>query len=112
MKNVTSKQLSRKAPYSECQPVQASKLCLSSFPITTIGSFPQTNEIRVAHNKYIKGELTREEYEVFIKQENERVVLFHEKIGLDVLVLSEPERNDMVQYFGEQLEGIVFTQGG
>jgi 5-methyltetrahydropteroyltriglutamate--homocysteine methyltransferase len=59
-----------------------------------------------------KGEITVQEYENFIKKEIEAVVAFQEKIGLDLLVHGEPERNDMVQYFGEQLSGFTFTQNG
>ena len=70
----------------------------------------QTKEIRQARAKLGKGELTEVQYEKFIGEEIERVVRFQEKISLDLLVHGEPERNDMVQYFGEQLEGFVFTQ--
>jgi len=70
----------------------------------------QTKEIRQARAKLGKGELTPDQYEDFIKKEIETVVRFQEKIGLDLLVHGEPERNDMVQYFGEQLHGFVFTQ--
>lgn len=70
----------------------------------------QTKEIRAARLKLGKGELTAQEYEDFIKKEIEMVVRFQEKVGLDLLVHGEPERNDMVQYFGEQLNGFVFTQ--
>ncbi|KAJ7665505.1 cobalamin-independent synthase [Mycena rosella] len=72
--------------------------------------FAQTKEIRQARAKLGKGEITTEEYDEFIKKEIETVVRFQEKIGLDLLVHGEPERNDMVQYFGEQLTGFVFTQ--
>lgn len=70
----------------------------------------QTKEIRSARLKLGKGEVTPEQYEEFIKKEIEQVVRFQEKVGLDLLVHGEPERNDMVQYFGEQLNGFVFTQ--
>lgn len=70
----------------------------------------QTTEIRQARAKLGKGELKQEEYEAFIKKEIEYVVRFQEKISLDILVHGEAERNDMVQYFGEQLHGFVFTQ--
>jgi 5-methyltetrahydropteroyltriglutamate--homocysteine methyltransferase len=72
----------------------------------------QTKEIRAARAKLGKGELTQEQYEDFIKKEIEVVVRFQERIGIDLLVHGEPERNDMVQYFGEQLHGFVFTQNG
>ena len=70
----------------------------------------QTHEIRKARAKFGKAEITQEQYEDFIKKEIEIVVRFQEKISLDILVHGEPERNDMVQYFGEQLHGFVFTQ--
>ncbi|KAG0674390.1 methionine-synthesizing 5- methyltetrahydropteroyltriglutamate--homocysteine methyltransferase [Pichia californica] len=91
---------------------QKAKYNLPLFPTTTIGSFPQTKEIRINRNKFTKGEITPEEYETFINSEMERVVKFQEEIGLDVLVHGEPERNDMVQYFGEKLNGFAFTQNG
>lgn len=91
---------------------QKAKYNLPVFPTTTIGSFPQTKEIRINRNKFNKGEITAEEYEKFINAEMELVVKFQEEIGLDVLVHGEPERNDMVQYFGEQLNGFAFTTNG
>lgn len=91
---------------------QKAKYNLPLFPTTTIGSFPQTKEIRINRNKFTKGDITPEEYEKFINSEIERVVRFQEEIDLDVLVHGEPERNDMVQYFGEKLNGFAFTQNG
>ncbi|KKK13175.1 hypothetical protein P175DRAFT_0471578 [Aspergillus ochraceoroseus IBT 24754] len=88
---------------------QTKSLNLPLFPTTTIGSFPQTKEIRIQRNKFTKGEITAEEYEKFIEQEIAYVVKTQEDLGLDVLVHGEPERNDMVQYFGERLTGYVFT---
>lgn len=87
-------------------------LNLPLFPTTTIGSFPQTKEIRVQRNKFTKGEITEEEYNKFIEKEIQEVVKFQEEVGLDVLVHGEPERNDMVQYFGERFKGFAFTQNG
>ena len=72
----------------------------------------QTKEIRSARAKLGKKEITEAQYEEFIKKEIETVVRFQEKVGLDLLVHGEAERNDMVQYFGEQLHGFVFTQNG
>lgn len=72
----------------------------------------QTKEIRAARAKLTKNQITNAEYEEFIKKEIEHVVRFQEKVGLDLLVHGEPERNDMVQYFGERLNGFVFTQNG
>ncbi|KAG6880390.1 hypothetical protein C0992_007801 [Termitomyces sp. T32_za158] len=107
---ITPDQLERKSPFAVRKEIQAKHINLPKFPTTTIGSFPQTKEIRLARAKLGKGELTSEQYEEFIKKEIETVVRFQEKIGLDLLVHGEPERNDMVQYFGEQLNGFVFTQ--
>ncbi|KAI0921828.1 hypothetical protein AcV7_008024 [Taiwanofungus camphoratus] len=102
----------RKSPFAVRKEVQKQHLDLPKFPTTTIGSFPQTKEIRAARAKLNKKEISEAEYEEFIKKEIEYVVRFQERIGLDLLVHGEPERNDMVQYFGEQLEGFVFTQNG
>lgn len=109
---ITPDQLERKNPFAVRQEIQKKKLNLPKFPTTTIGSFPQTKEIRAARAKLGKGELTEEEYEEFIKKEIKSVVDFQERIGLDLLVHGEPERNDMVQYFGEHFDGFVFTQNG
>ncbi|CDK25505.1 unnamed protein product [Kuraishia capsulata CBS 1993] len=102
----------RKAPFPERLTVQKAKFNLPLFPTTTIGSFPQTKDIRINRNKFAKGEITEAEYDKFIESEIEKVVRFQEEIGLDVLVHGEPERNDMVQYFGEQLKGYAFTTNG
>lgn len=102
----------RKSAFEVRLAAQQAKYNLPLFPTTTIGSFPQTKDIRINRNKFAKGEITAEAYEKFIEQEISLVVKFQEEIGLDVLVHGEPERNDMVQYFGEQLEGYAFTTGG
>ncbi|KAG1783239.1 cobalamin-independent synthase [Suillus placidus] len=107
---ITPDMYDRKSPFATRKEVQAKHLNLPKFPTTTIGSFPQTKEIRTARAKLGKGEISEAEYDEFIKKEIEMVVKFQEKIGLDLLVHGEPERNDMVQYFGEQLTGFVFTQ--
>jgi 5-methyltetrahydropteroyltriglutamate--homocysteine methyltransferase len=107
---ITPDMLERKSPFAVRKDVQAKHLNLPKFPTTTIGSFPQTKEIRQARAKLGKGELTEAEYDEFIKKEIQEVVRFQEKVGLDLLVHGEPERNDMVQYFGEKLNGFVFTQ--
>lgn len=109
---ITESLATRKSPFEERLVAQKEKYNLPLFPTTTIGSFPQTKDIRVNRNKFTKGTITKEEYEKFIEQEIEMVIRFQEQIGLDVLVHGEPERNDMVQYFGEQLEGYVFTTNG
>lgn len=91
---------------------QAARLNLPPLPTTTIGSFPQTPEIRKARAAFGKGELTAEQYEDEMKAEIRRVVELQERIGIDVLVHGEPERNDMVQYFAENLDGFAVTQNG
>jgi len=106
---VTSEMHNRKSAFPTRLEAQKTHLKLPMFPTTTIGSFPQTKEIRVQRNKFTKGEITAEQYEDFIKKEIDEVVRIQEELDLDVLVHGEPERNDMVQYFGEQLDGYVFT---
>jgi 5-methyltetrahydropteroyltriglutamate--homocysteine methyltransferase len=108
---VTEADSKRKSPFPERLAAQKS-LNLPLFPTTTIGSFPQTKEIRINRNKFTKGEITAEEYEKFIEKEIQEVVKFQEDVGLDVFVHGEPERNDMVQYFGERLKGFAFTTNG
>jgi 5-methyltetrahydropteroyltriglutamate--homocysteine methyltransferase len=109
---ITPDMLERKSPFAVRKEVQKKHIELPKFPTTTIGSFPQTKEIRAARAKFTKGEITEAEYENFLKKEIESVVRFQETVGLDLLVHGEPERNDMVQYFGEKLNGFVFTQNG
>src|SRR5881396_3428113 len=81
-------------------------------PATTIGSFPQTTEVRNARKKLHDGKLTSAEYDAFIAEQITRTLKLQEELGLDVLVHGEFERNDMVEYFGEQLEGFAFTEHG
>ncbi|OTB01053.1 hypothetical protein M426DRAFT_323833 [Hypoxylon sp. CI-4A] len=88
---------------------QQKKLNLPLFPTTTIGSFPQTKEIRIQRNKFTKGEITEAQYDKFIEQEIDMNVKIQAELELDVYVHGEPERNDMVQYFGERLDGYAFT---
>ena len=102
----------RKAPYAKRRVVQQLRLRLPPFPTTTIGSFPQTHEVREARARYKSGKLSETEYDTFIAAETEQCVRFQEEIGLDVLVHGEFERNDMVEYFGEQLDGFAFTKLG
>jgi 5-methyltetrahydropteroyltriglutamate--homocysteine methyltransferase len=91
---------------------QQEVLGLPAYPTTTIGSFPQTNEIRALRRDWKSGALTDSGYEGAIREEIERVIRFQENVGLDVLVHGEPERNDMVEYFGELLAGFAFTRNG
>ncbi|MFC3650187.1 5-methyltetrahydropteroyltriglutamate--homocysteine S-methyltransferase [Dyella humi] len=92
--------------------VQADTLQLPPLPTTTIGSFPQTDALRQARADHRAGRIDNAAYETVLREEIERVIRFQERIGLDVLVHGEPERNDMVEYFGEQLDGFAFTRGG
>ncbi|OCL11827.1 cobalamin-independent methionine synthase [Glonium stellatum] len=109
---VTDAMHERQSPFPERYAQQKTHLKLPLFPTTTIGSFPQTKEIRIQRNKFTKGEITAEEYEKFIEKEIEEVVKIQDELKLDVYVHGEPERNDMVQYFGERLNGYVFTTNG
>lgn len=104
--------LKRKSPFSVRKEAQKKRLNLPLFPTTTIGSFPQTKEIRSQRARFNKGELSKQEYEGFLEKEIEMVVRKQEELNIDVLVHGEPERNDMVQYFGELLDGFHFTQNG
>ncbi|MDB5743134.1 MAG: 5-methyltetrahydropteroyltriglutamate--homocysteine S-methyltransferase [Polaromonas sp.] len=102
----------RKSGYALRAPVQAARLKLPAFPTTTIGSFPQTAEIRHARSQFKTGSLDEAGYKAAMQAEIARSVLEQEALGLDVLVHGEAERNDMVEYFGEQLEGYAFSQFG
>lgn len=93
-------------------PRQAARLKLPAYPTTTIGSFPQTPAIRYARSEFKAGRLHEAAYEAAMKAEIERSVREQESLDLDVLVHGEAERNDMVEYFGEQLEGYAFSQAG
>jgi 5-methyltetrahydropteroyltriglutamate--homocysteine methyltransferase len=99
----------RKTEFDNRYAQQKKHLSLPLFPTTTIGSFPQTSEIRVQRNKFTKGEISEEQYDDFIKKEIDLAVQIQDELDLDVYVHGEPERNDMVQYFGERLQGYVFT---
>ncbi|KAI9487197.1 MAG: 5-methyltetrahydropteroyltriglutamate-homocysteine S-methyltransferase [Benjaminiella poitrasii] len=110
--NVAPEDWKRPAEFAVRREAQVKKLKLPLFPTTTIGSFPQTKEIRVARQKFNKGELTSVEYDDFIKSEMKKMVEFQEKVGLDVFVHGEPERNDMVEHFGHLLYGFDFTENG
>lgn len=102
----------RQSPYAQRAPKQAAVLQLPAFPTTTIGSFPQTAEIRQARSAYKAGRLDTAGYQAAMRAEIARSVREQEALELDVLVHGEAERNDMVEYFGEQLEGYAFTQFG
>lgn len=101
---------SRESDFEGRREAQRAALGLPALPSTTIGSYPQTAEIRAARAELREGSIDRAAYDERMRSEIERVIRFQEEIGLDVLVHGEPERNDMVQYFAEQMEGYAFTQ--
>lgn len=109
---VTQADSRRATPFAKRILQQQAQLGLPDFPTTTIGSFPQTAEIRQARARHRKGELSDVEYESFLKDRTRECVAWQEEAGLDVLVHGEFERNDMVEYFGEQLAGFAFTKNG
>jgi len=102
----------RASPYQVRVKAQRARLDLPLLPSTTIGSFPQTAEVRAARAAARRGELDQAAYEARMREEIARVVRLQEDLGLDVLVHGEPERNDMVQYFGEQLAGVAVSEHG
>lgn len=110
--NITPELAKRNSPYAVRAKQQAAQLNLPLYPTTTIGSFPQTADIRHARSAYKAGRLDEAEYKQAMQAEIARSVREQEALGLDVLVHGEAERNDMVEYFGEQLEGYVFSQLG
>lgn len=109
---VTEEDSRRNSSFKIRKEEQQNVLQLPLFPTTTIGSFPQTAEVRSWRAKFKKGELTAEQYDTLLKEETQRTIRWQEEIGIDVLVHGEFERNDMVEYFGEQLKGFVFTKNG
>ena len=102
----------RGSPFAVRDAAQAGRFGLPAFPTTTIGSFPQTQAVREARAKHKSGKLSDADYEAFLEAETENCVRFQEAVDLDVLVHGEFERNDMVEYFGEQLDGFAFTKNG
>ena len=102
----------RDAPHASRRPLQRDALDLPTLPTTTIGSYPQTDDVRRMRAKYKKDEISREEYEDFIEEQIADTIAAQEEIGLDVLVHGESERGDMVEYFGRQLDGFLFTENG
>ncbi|UQZ32594.1 5-methyltetrahydropteroyltriglutamate--homocysteine S-methyltransferase [Paenibacillus sp. PK3_47] len=111
-RNLAKLRDSRNLPFAERVKVQQEKWQLPLLPTTTIGSFPQTTEVRQARLKWRKGVWSLERYEGYIRQQIADVITFQEELGLDVLVHGEFERTDMVEFFGEKLAGYLFTQGG
>lgn len=102
----------RTTPHAQRRLVQQQRLQLPAFPTTTIGSFPQTADVREARARHRAGKLSDADYDAFIAAQTEDCVRLQESLGLDVLVHGEFERNDMVEYFGEQLAGFAFTRHG
>lgn len=110
IQSLTPQMARRGSPFAERRSLQKDRLRLPAFPTTTIGSFPQTEEVRKARAAHMKGALSHAHYDAFLRERIKEAVRWQEKIGVDVLVHGEFERNDMVQYFGEQLSGYAFTK--
>ncbi len=109
---LTREDFVRQPAFEEREKIQRAELGLPLLPTTTIGSFPQTRDVRQNRRAYRKGEITREQYDEFNRQKIRECIKLQEDLGLDVLVHGEFERNDMVEYFGDNLEGFLFTQNG
>lgn len=109
---VSRDMMQRARPYSARRTVQQHHLHLPVLPTTTIGSFPQTTEVRRARSAHLKGQLSYIDYKAFLERETESAIRWQEDAGIDVLVHGEFERNDMVQYFAEQMDGYAFTRNG
>lgn len=112
IKALKEQDFQRENPYKERIKTQQNILNLPMFPTTTIGSFPQTEEVRKKRSAYISKKITKEEYETFIKNQIDNVIKFQEDIGLDVLVHGEFERTDMVEFFAQKLKGVATTEHG
>jgi 5-methyltetrahydropteroyltriglutamate--homocysteine methyltransferase len=110
--NINKNLLNRHSNFATRNKLQQSHLNLPLLPTTTIGSFPQTKEVRENRANFKANKINQEQYHSFIKQQIANAIAWQEQIGLDVLVHGEFERNDMVEYFGEQLNGFCFTQNG
>lgn len=111
-KSITEKDSRRYSAFYLRQQLQKEALGLPLFPTTTIGSFPQTSEVRKMRSALKKGDLSLEAYTELLKEETEMAIRTQENLGIDVLVHGEFERNDMVEYFGEKLNGFAFTKFG
>lgn len=109
---VTKADMERTSNFDTRIQTQRAVLGLPLLPTTTIGSLPQTTEVRQARAQFKKGELSQADYDAFLEQKTKEAVAWQDEIGIDVPVHGEYERNDMVEYFGEQLEGFAFTQNG
>lgn len=109
---ITDEDATRQTPFTIRKKKQQERFNLPPFPTTTIGSFPQTSDVRKWRADLKKGAITQDEYDQLIARETERTIRLQEELGIDVLVHGEFERNDMVEYFGEQLLGYAFTKNG
>ncbi|CAI1062909.1 5-methyltetrahydropteroyltriglutamate--homocysteine methyltransferase [Serratia proteamaculans] len=109
---ITAQDCERQSPYAERAQAQRERFNLPAWPTTTIGSFPQTTEIRGLRLDFKQGRLDGNNYRTSISEHIKQAITEQERLGLDVLVHGEAERNDMVEYFGENLDGFVFTQNG
>ena len=112
IKTIDKSIIDRKLGYAERAKVQKNIFALPKYPTTTIGSFPQTTDVRQARAKFKRGELDEQSYEKFLEEKTIDTIRKQEQIGIDVIVHGEFERNDMVEYFGEQLKGFTFTSSG
>lgn len=112
VENITPEITNRKSPFAVRQKVQHAALKLPLYPTTTIGSFPQTADIRKARAQFKKGEINDAQYKEAMEKEIRDVVAYQHDADIDILVHGEPERNDMVEYFGEQLSGFTFSKFG
>ncbi len=112
VRSIRGEDSKRRNPFIIRKQKQHEALNLPLFPTTTIGSFPQTSEVRNWRSQFKKAKLNKQQYEDLLKEETEKTIRWQEDIDIDVLVHGEFERNDMVEYFGEQLAGFVFTKNG
>ena len=110
VRNIKASDYTRLPEFAEREKIQKESFALPLFPTTTIGSFPQTADVKTERKLFRKGEISEEEYKTFVKKKIADCIKLQEEIGLDVLVHGEYERNDMVEYFGENLEGYLFTE--
>ena len=112
IKTINDQVLNRLSKYEERAKIQKDIFNLPLYPTTTIGSFPQTKDVRQARAKNRKGELSNQDYEKFLEDKTTETIRQQEDLGIDVIVHGEFERNDMVEYFGENLKGFTFTSSG
>ena len=110
VKSLSDADFVRLPEFSKREKIQKDRFQLPLFPTTTIGSFPQTADVRTTRAAFRKGEISEEQYDTYMKEKISECVKLQEEIGLDVLVHGEFERNDMVEYFGECLDGYIFTE--